>query len=86
MTYTEWHFKVLNALVRRVLAPGFIIVGTILTLYGVRYLMPGATINVNGVPSDDLLMRIVGVAMPLSAVALGVLLFRAKPFKWPNQT
>ena len=81
MNYTELHFKVLNVLVRRVLAPGFIVVGTVLAVYGVRYLMPGATIKVNGVPTDDLVMRIVGVAMPLFMVAFGILLFRAKPFK-----
>lgn len=84
MNYTERRFKVLNIFSRRVLAPGVIIVGTILALYGVRYLMAEATINVNGVPTDDLVMRIVGVAMPLLAVVFGLLLFRAKPSKLPN--
>jgi hypothetical protein len=84
MSYTEWHSRFVSFLVRRVIAPGFIIIGSIVAIYDTRYLMPGATIPVNGVPSDDLIYRIVSVVVPLLVLGVGILLYRAPPIRWPE--
>ena len=75
------YWRLINFLVRRVTAVGFIVVGSILVLEFLPALMdPAGTIPVNGVPESDLGFRLMGVAFPAIVVVLGVLLFRAKPF------
>jgi hypothetical protein len=78
------YWRVFNFLIRRVVAPGFVIVGTIVALGNLGSLLPGGTINVNGAPTDDIVFRAIGVFMPLLVAALGIALFRAPPFT-PNK-
>lgn len=66
-------------LIRRVVAPGFVLFGSLLTLVNLPSLAPGATIEFNGVPTDDLVIRSISVLMPLVVAILGVMLYRAKP-------
>ncbi len=42
--------------------------------------MPDGTVNVEGAPSTDMVMRLVAVVLPLVVAGLGVLLFRVLPF------
>jgi hypothetical protein len=81
MTISDLYWKFFNFIVRRVLAIGFIGVGLILAAYGLPNVLPGGTVLVNGIASDDLVFRWLSVLLPLIAVALGVALFKAAPFK-----
>jgi hypothetical protein len=74
------YWRIFNVLARRVVAPGFILVGLVIAVVNTPALLPGGTIPVEGSPSTDLVMRIVSVVLPLLVSALGVALFRAKPF------
>ena len=67
-------------MVRRVMAIGFMLAGIMSTLLSAPTLFPGGTVNVNGEPSTDIVIRCFGVFMPLIVAALGLALFRAKPF------
>lgn len=74
------YWRVFNFLVRRVMAVAFVIGGVILTCTSVPAIFPGATINVDGVPSDDLFFRWAAVVLPMLVATLGVALYRVKPF------
>lgn len=74
------HWRVFNFMVRRVMAVGFVFVGLVLVAYGLPTLLPGGTIKVNGVPSDDMVYRLFGTLMPLVACVLGVALYRTRPY------
>jgi len=76
-----WNF--FNFLTRRVMALGFVGVGIILSVSALPNLLPGGTVQDNGVPSDDIVLRTFSVVFPLIVSLLGVLLFRAKPFYPP---
>lgn len=78
-----WDF--VNFLTRRVVAISFIAGGTAMGIMGSGYLLPGATVLVNGSPSDDLVMRLFAALMPWVMMALGVLLYRVAAF-YPNDT
>ncbi len=78
LTLTHW--RVFNFMVRRVMAIGFVFVGLVLFAYGLPTLLPGGTIKVNGVPSDDMVYRLFGTLMPLVACVLGVALYRTRPY------
>jgi hypothetical protein len=67
-------------MVSRVVAIGFMLAGIMSTLLNMPILFPGGTVNVNGEPSTDIVIRSFSVFMPLIVVALGLALFRAKPF------
>jgi hypothetical protein len=73
-----WRF--FNFLVRRVLAAAFSIGGITLAYLNVEAIFPGGTINVDGVPSNDLVFRWIAFLLPLIIAVLGVALYRAKPF------
>jgi hypothetical protein len=73
-----WRF--FNFLVRRILAVSFAVGGVIISLTSMHAVLPGGTINVDGQPSTDLVLRWFAVGFPLVAAALGVALYRAKPF------
>lgn len=73
-----WRF--FNFLVRRVVASAFVVVGGIVAAADIPALLPGGTIPVNGVPTDDLVFRLASVGMPLLVAILGIALYRAKPF------
>jgi hypothetical protein len=75
---TYWRF--FNFLVRRVMVVAFAVGGVILACTGVQSIFPGATINVDGVPTDDLFFRWVAVVLPMVVAALGVALYRVKLF------
>jgi hypothetical protein len=74
------YLRVFNFLVRRVMAVVFATGGFILTCTSVSVIFPGGTINVDGVPSEDLVFRWVAVVLPMVIAALGVALYRVKPF------
>lgn len=74
------YWRIFNFLVRRVVATGFVAGGLVVALRSVGSLLPGGTINVNGVPSDDFVFRLFAVLLPLIVSVLGVALYRAKPF------
>jgi hypothetical protein len=80
MKYSDHHWKAFNFLVRRIVALGFVAVGLILTLYGLPNLLPGGTILVDGISSDDLVLRWVSVLLPLVLALFGVALFRIQPY------
>jgi hypothetical protein len=62
----------------------FVLGGSLISVFNIPALLPGGTIDVNGVPSGDLVMRSVAVFLPLLVAVLGVALFRAPPFR-PNR-
>jgi hypothetical protein len=74
------HYRFFNFLVRRVIAVGFIVGGALVGFSYLGALLPGGTIVVDGSPNDDLVLRIAVVGFPFLLSALGVALFRAKPF------
>lgn len=76
-------WRVFNFTVRRVVATCFMVVGLIIAIVNVGVVLPGGTINVNGVPSTDIVLRIFSFAMPLFVAAFGIALFRAPPFAPP---
>jgi hypothetical protein len=73
-----WRF--FNFLVRRVVAVGFVVVGSILAVVNLPSLLPGGTIHVDGSPSSDIVLRVVAVLLPIVVAALGVALYRVAPF------
>lgn len=85
MTYSEFHWKLFNFLARRVIAVGFVVGGSVLAGYGVSNVLPGGTVLVNGIPSDDLVFRWVTFLLPLLFVPFGIALFKAAPFLPPNK-
>jgi len=78
---TLW-WRTFDFYVRRVFAVVAMFVGLILTLVDIPTMFPGHMINVNGVPSSDLVERISSVALPLLIALFGLILFRAKPLPW----
>jgi uncharacterized BrkB/YihY/UPF0761 family membrane protein len=80
MKYSESHWKLFNLLTRRLMAFSFILGGLVLAIYGVPSVLPGGTVLVEGVPSDDLVFRWLVVLLPLLVVFLGIALYRVAPF------
>jgi hypothetical protein len=74
------YWRVFNFFVRRVVAVGFMVIGLVIAIGNSPSLLPGHTIDVNGTPNDDIVMRCIAVFLPLVAAVLGLLLFRAKPY------
>ena len=74
------YWRVFNFLVRRVVAVVFVVGGVVVAIAGAQAVFPGGTINVDGVPSTGLVFRWSAVVLPLLVAALGVALYRAKPF------
>ena len=77
--YTRIHYRLVDFGARRVVAPGFIVVGLLVAAVGMPAVLPGGIVLVNGVPDDDLVMRWASVLLPLLVSGLGVALYRAKP-------
>jgi hypothetical protein len=75
------YWRIFNFLARRIVALGFVFVGLIVAMANVQSALPGGTINVNGVPSDDLVFRLAAVFLPSLVSGLGVALFFVTPFK-----
>ncbi|WP_293003330.1 hypothetical protein [Nevskia sp.] len=74
------YWRVFNFLVRRVVALAFLAGGITVAIINGTSLMPDGTVNVEGAPSTDMVMRLVAVVLPLVVAGLGVLLFRVPPF------
>jgi hypothetical protein len=74
------YWKVFNFCVRRVLAVLFILGGLFGAVTGIPVLFRGGTVPVNGVPSDDLGLRLAFVLLPLLAALAGIALYRAPPY------
>ena len=79
-SFATAYWKIFNFVVRRVVAVGFVLVGIVVGGFGVPALLPGGTTQVDGVPSDDLVLRLAVVLLPLLVTVLGVALYRAEPF------
>jgi hypothetical protein len=80
MTYSEVHWKLFNFFARRVLAISFVVGGSVMAVLAVSNILPGGTVLVDGIPSDDLVFRWVTFLLPLILVPFGVALFKAAPF------
>lgn len=80
MTYSEIHWKLFNFLTRRVMAVSFVVGGSVMAVHGVSNILPGGTVLVNGIPTDDLAFRWVTFLLPLLLVPFGVALFKVAPF------
>ena len=74
------YWRTFNFFVRRVIAISSIFVGLVLAIIDTPALLPGGTINVDGVPISDLVFRILSVVLPLLVAIIGVALFRIKPY------
>jgi hypothetical protein len=86
MEYSKGYLRFFNFMVRRVVAVVFIASGLIGALFAIPALFdPDGTILVNGVPEHDLFYRLFAFVMPTVAAAMGVLIYRAKPFVLPGQ-
>ncbi len=79
------HWRLFNFLARRIVAPGFVVVGFLLAAFNIPSLFPGGTINVDGIPSNDIVMRLFAVVLPLVVAVMGVAMFKAKPYLPPEQ-
>jgi hypothetical protein len=75
------YWKLLNFLVRRVVATGFVAVGLLVAATGLPGLLPGGSVQVNGAPSDDMVLRVAVVLLPLLVSALGLALYRVRPYE-----
>lgn len=85
MNYSETHWKIVDFFARRVLAVGFVVAGSILAIFGVQYILPGGTVLLNGIPSDDLVFRWASFLLPILMVACGIALFKVAPFVPPKK-
>jgi hypothetical protein len=74
------YWRSFNFLTKRIMAPCFIIGGFVIFIYGVPNILPGGTVQLNGQPTDDMIIRLFSVLMPLIMSVSGVFLFRAKPY------
>jgi uncharacterized membrane protein len=77
--YEKNHWKVFNFLAKFV-GWGFLVVGSVIGTYFLfSVFVVGNTVDVNGVPSSDIVNRSVVVILPYVMVLLGFLMVRAKP-------
>jgi len=74
------YWRLFNFLIRRVIAVGFMFGGAILFISGVPDILPGGTVQFNGQPTDDAVIRFFSVLFPLIVVVLGIFLFRVNPY------
>ena len=81
MAGMNMYWSILNFVVRRVVALGFIAIGLLVAASGAPGLLPGGSVQMNGAPSDDLVLRMAFVLLPLLVAVLGVALYRVKPFR-----
>jgi hypothetical protein len=75
----EYGSKGLERVVSRTVSAAFAAIGGIIGLINLRYLLPGATIDVDGKPTDDLVLRFLACALPLIVSGIGFLMYRAHP-------
>ncbi|WP_374582849.1 hypothetical protein [Pseudoduganella sp.] len=77
------YWRLFNFIVRRIMSVAFAVGGLIMAVASFPYILPGGTIDIDGVPSDDLVFRWTAFMLPLIIAAFGVALYRAKPFNPP---
>ncbi len=82
--FQEWFWRIFNFLARRVVAVVFMIGGTLGSLFALPQLFPGGKISVNGIPTDDFGMRLIGFLAFLFVAVAGVALFKSRPFRSPD--
>jgi len=82
ISHTYW--KLFNFSIRRVLSVLFVVGGLFGAATGVPVLFPGGSVPVNGVPSDDLVLRLAFVLLPLLVALIGIALYRAPPYDPSN--
>lgn len=80
MKYSGAHWKLFNFLTRRVMAVSFVIGGIASAASALPNILPGGTILVDGVPTDDLVIRWVSFILPLLLIPIGIFLFKSAPF------
>lgn len=74
------YWKIFNLCLRGV-GIAFLVAGIIGAVYFFPILVDSrATIDVNGVPTNDPLYKLLAVALPVAFGALGFLIVRAKPY------
>jgi hypothetical protein len=78
--FPRTYYRFFNFMVRRVVAVGFMFAGSIFALLNAPALLPGGMTHLNGEPTTDIVLRCFSFFMPLIVVALGIALFRVKPF------
>lgn len=83
MEIDKIHWLTFNFFVRRIIAPAFIVGGSIIFIVSFPIILPGGTVLVDGQPSSDLVFRCFAVFFPLIVVLLGILIYRTKPY-FPN--
>lgn len=74
------YWRIFNFLVRRVIAVGFVVVGSIVGVVNLPSLLPGGTINVDGLPSGDIVLRLATVLLPVIVAGFDIALYRVAPF------
>jgi hypothetical protein len=74
------YWKVFNFCVRRIVAVLFVVGGLFGAATGIPVLFRGGTVPVNGVPSDDLGLRLAFVLLPALVALAGIALYRAPPY------
>lgn len=79
--FEKLYWRAFNFAIRRILAVWFIIAGTFMALVAIPNLLPGATIQVDGRPSDDMVLRVTMVLLPLILSGFGIAFYRAKPYE-----
>ena len=79
------YLRFFNIFVRRVVAITWIVIGLIITCANLPLLLPGATIEIDGARTDDLVYRACAVLIPFLGVVAGVLFFRSKPYRPQEQ-
>jgi hypothetical protein len=86
MTLQQAYWRFFNFMVRRVVAVGFALVGSLIAISAIPALLdPNGTIPVNGVPEHDIFYRLFAFLLPAIIAVFGVLMYRAKPFTPPGQ-
>ena len=81
MGFSDIYWRFFNFFVRRVIAITWVVIGLVIAFANVPLLLPGATIEVDGTSTDDLVYRVCAVVLPLLAAIAGVLLFRTEPYR-----
>jgi len=71
-------------LARRIGGPAFAIGGAFLSLSSIDILLPGGTVMMDGVPTDDIVLRAFAVLFPGVIAVLGVAMSLSKPITHEN--
>lgn len=85
MSKSELLFWKIFNVCARVIGVMFVVIGGGVSVWGVSLLLqPNSTIALNGVSTNDFVLKIIVVVVPLLLVLLGTLLIRAPCYKPPT--